>query len=183
MFTLDYDGIDDGHLYADRVDGTAIASSVLGVDPDSLVVSPVANAGAATLAVGGYVGNLGVYSFNGSTFSTTSIMTTSGSAAAWGIAFSPDGQLLAAGTDDGSVRFWAAPFTTNATSGLPITLGSSYVPTRGRVLAARDVHRDHVRSGGRHLECDDAGVRVAAQHDGDPRRQQSALRHLRRVLG
>jgi hypothetical protein len=128
VFTLDYDGIDDGHLYADRVDGTAIASSVLGVDPDSLAVSPVANAGAATLAVGGYVGNLGVYSFNGSTFSTTSIMTTSGSAAAWGIAFSPDGQLLAAGTDDGSVRFWAAPFTTNATSGLPITLGSSYVP-------------------------------------------------------
>ena len=129
VFTLDYDGLDDGHLYADRLDGTPIASSVLGVDPDSLAISPVANAGgAATLAVGGYVGNLGVYAFNGSTFSTTSIMTTSSSASTYGIAFSSDGQLLAAGTDDGSVRFWAAPFTTNATSGAAITLGSGYAP-------------------------------------------------------
>ena len=129
VFTLDYDGLDDGHLYADRLDGSPITSSVLGVDPDSLAIAPVANAGgAATLAVGGYVGNLGVYAFNGSTFSTTSIMTTSSSASTYGIAFSSDGQLLAAGTDDGSVRFWAAPFTTNATSGAAITLGSGYAP-------------------------------------------------------
>ena len=76
--------INDGHVYADRLDGTPIASSVVGVDPDSLAVSPVANAGAVALAVGGYVGNLGVYSFNGSAFSTTSIMTTSSAAAGMG---------------------------------------------------------------------------------------------------
>jgi WD40 repeat protein len=71
---------------------------------------------------------VGVYSFNGTTFSTTSILTTTSTASAYGIAFSPDGALLAAGTDDGSVRFWAAPFTTNATSGTNIVLGSNYVP-------------------------------------------------------
>ena len=129
VFTLDYDSsLYDGHLFADRLDGTPITSRLVGVDPDSLAISPIANAGAVTLAVGGYMGNVGVYSFSGSTFSTTSIMTTSSTAAAWGIAFSPDGQLLAAGTDEGTVRFWAAPYTTNATSGLSITLGSSYVP-------------------------------------------------------
>jgi len=130
VFTLDYDSsLEDGHLYADHLDGTAITSRLVGVDPDSLAVSPVANGGAVTLAVGGYLGNLGVYSFNGSTFSTTSIMTTASAAATWGIAFSPDGQLLAGGADDGKVRFWAAPFTANATSGSSIALGSTgYAP-------------------------------------------------------
>jgi WD40 repeat protein len=132
VFSLDYDGNTyDGHLYADRLDGTPIASlPMLGVDPDSLAVSPIASSGKVTLAVGGYTGNVGVYSFSGTTFSTTSTLTTAGVASAWGIAFSPDGQLLAAGSDDGYVRFWAAPFTTNATSGTPINFGSSaYTPT------------------------------------------------------
>jgi len=55
-------------------------------------------------------------------------MTTATYAEAWGIGFSPDGQLLAAGTSDGIVRFWAAPYTTDATRGMQITLGSSYTP-------------------------------------------------------
>jgi WD40 repeat protein len=81
------------------------------------------------LAVGGYFGNVGVFTFNGTTFSAPSVLTTSGVAGAWGIAFSPDGQLLAAGTDDGVVRFWSAPFTTNATSGAPIDFGTTlYTP-------------------------------------------------------
>lgn len=129
VFTLDYDNsLGDGNLYADRVDGTAITSRLVGVDPDALAISRVASGGNVTLAVAGYIGNVGVYSFNGTAFSTTAILTTTSSASAYGIAFSADGQLLAAGTDDGSVRFWAAPFTTDATSGKNIVLGSNYVP-------------------------------------------------------
>jgi len=133
VFSLEYDSNTyDGHIYADNpADGTPIGSSpFLGLDPDSLAVSPIANGGNTTLAVSGYIGNVGVYSFNGTTFSTTSILTTADSASAWGIAFSPDGQLLAAGSDDGFVRFWAAPFTADVTSGAPINFGStSYTPT------------------------------------------------------
>lgn len=140
VFTIDFDGVDDGHLYADRVDGTAITSRVLGVDPDSLAVSPVATGGLVNLAVGGYIGNVGVYSFNGSTFATTSIMTTATYAEAWGIGFSPDGQLLAAGTSDGIVRLWAAPFTTNATSGAPINLGSAYYKPYGLAFSPAGTH-------------------------------------------
>jgi hypothetical protein len=130
VFTLDYDfANDDGHIYANRLDGTAITSRMLGVDPDSLAISPVASNGKVNLAVAGYFGNVGVYTFNGTTFSAPSVLTTSGVAGALGIAFSPDGQLLAAGTDDGVVRFWSAPFTTNATSGAPINFGSTaYTP-------------------------------------------------------
>ena len=123
MFTIDYDGnLSDGHVYADRVDGTPITSYLLGVDPDALAVSPMANGGTTTLAVAGYLGNVGVYTFNGSTFSTSSIMTTASDAKSWGIAFSHDGQLLASGADDGQVRFWSAPFTTNATSGTSLAI-------------------------------------------------------------
>jgi WD40 repeat protein len=123
VLTIDYDSsITDGHVWADRVDGTPVGSYLLGVDPDALAVSPVASNGNTTFAVAGYMGTVGVYTFNGSTFSTSSIMMTSSGAASWGIAFSHDGQLLASGADDGQVRFWSAPFTTNTTSGasLPI---------------------------------------------------------------
>jgi WD40 repeat protein len=128
VFTVDYDGVGDGHLYADRLDGTAITSTLLGVDPDALAVSPVGTGSGATLAVSGYIGNVGVYSFNGSAFSTTSIMTTASSAESWGIAFSRDGQLLAAGSSDGLVRFWAAPFTSNATSGTSLSVNGTNAP-------------------------------------------------------
>jgi WD40 domain-containing protein len=126
VFTLDYDStLYDGNIYADRLDGTPITSRLVGVDPDVLAISPVMNGSNVTLAVGGFIGDASVLTFNGSTFSAPTILATAPAAASWGAAFSPDGQLLAVGTDDGTVRFWAAPFTSAAQSGAPIVAGSS----------------------------------------------------------
>jgi WD40 repeat protein len=129
VISLDYDSsLMDGNLYADRPDGTAISSHMLGgVDPDVLAVSPVAANGKATIAVGGYTGNLGVYTFDGSVFSAATLLTTTAAEQTWGISFSPDGQLLAAGGDPATIRFWAAPFTTDATTGNPMVVAGTGV--------------------------------------------------------
>jgi WD40 repeat protein len=39
----------------------------------------------------------------------------------------PDGQLLAAGGDQATIRFWAAPFTTDATTGNPMVVAGTGV--------------------------------------------------------
>jgi WD40 repeat protein len=117
--------VSDGTLYADRPDGTPITYRALGVDPDVLVVSPVAGTGnVTTLAVGGYEGTAGVYTFNGTTFSAPTILTTAPSAKTWGARFSPSGNLLALGTSEGIVRFWNIPLTSTTPTGSPIANAS-----------------------------------------------------------
>ena len=122
VFSIDYDGLGDGTLYADSPNGTPIAQSVLGVDPDVLAVSPVAGAGnVTTLAVGGYDTTAGVYTFNGTTFTGPTMLTTGPYASTWGARFSPSGNLLALGTDEGIVRFWSIPLTSTTPTGSAIT--------------------------------------------------------------
>jgi len=113
----------DGNLFADRPNGTAIGSRALGLGPQVMAVSPVAGTGnVSTIAVGGFDGTFGVYTFNGTTFGTTStIVPTATSAVAWAIRFSPTGNLLGVGTDEGIARFWNIPLTSNTPAGNPIS--------------------------------------------------------------
>jgi WD40 repeat protein len=125
VFSIDWDGLSDGTLYADRPDGTAITSLRLGVDPDALAVSPVAVAGVTTLAVSGYEGNAGVYTWNGTALSGPTVVTTAANAHGWGVRFSPNGQLLAVGASDGQVRFYGIPITSTTPSGQTINAGAT----------------------------------------------------------
>jgi len=127
VFSIDWDGGSDGTLYADRPDGTAITSIALGVDPDKLAVSRVAVGGVTTIAVAGYAGNAGVYTWNGSTLAGPTVVTTAPMAHGWGIGFSPNGQLLAVGTSEGIVRFWNVPVTSTAPTGTAISVGSTNI--------------------------------------------------------
>jgi WD40 domain-containing protein len=151
VFGVDYDDfLYDGTLYADRPNGTAITSRVLGVDPDVLAVSPIAGTGnVSTLAVGGFNGNVGVYTFNGTTFTAPTILTTGPYAAAWAAAFSPSGNLLAVGTDEGVVRFWNIPIGSASPSGNPINVtsgstvtGLSFSPQGNHIAVGFDFEAD-----------------------------------------
>jgi hypothetical protein len=123
VFSIDWDGGSDGTLYADRPSGTPVSQLALGVDPDVFAVSPVATGGVTTMAVGGYQGNFGVYTWNGTTLAGPTIKTTVGTAGGWSVRFSRDGTMLAEGTDDGSVRIWSVPITaaSAATATIPTT--------------------------------------------------------------
>src|SRR5205814_111665 len=130
VISADWDLNVDGNLYADRPNGNPVASRALGLDPDVMAVSPVAGTGnVSTIAVGGFDGTFGVYTFNGTTFSTTSTLVPIPSTAAyppatWAIRFSPTGNLLGVGTDEGVVRFWNVPLTSMNPTGNAISNAS-----------------------------------------------------------
>ncbi len=125
VFSMDWDGGTDGTLHADRVDGTTITSTRIGVDPDMLAVSPVLVGGVTPLAVSGYDGNAAVFNWNGASFQGPTTLTTAPSAHGWGIGFSPNGKLLAVGTSEGIVRFWNIPIVSMAPTGTSISVGSA----------------------------------------------------------
>ncbi|HXU03107.1 MAG TPA: WD40 repeat domain-containing protein, partial [Polyangia bacterium] len=151
VFSIDYDDVAyDGVLYADRLDGTPITTRTLGVDPDVLAVSPVMGMGnVTTLAVGGYLGDAGVYTFNGTTLAGPTLITTATGAATWALQFNPSGNLLAVGTDDGVVRFWNIPLTLTTPTGNPITVtpgstvvGLSFSPLGSHLAVGFDYEAD-----------------------------------------
>jgi len=125
VFTMDWDGASDGTLHADRTDGTPITSTRIGVDPDRLAVSPIAVGGVTSLAVAGFKGNAAVFNWNGAAFQGPTVLTTATDAEGWGISISPNGRLLAVGTDEGIVRFWNLPIASTAPAGISISVGSS----------------------------------------------------------
>jgi len=134
VFSMDWDGDVDGTLYADKPDGTAITSIPLGVDPDFFAASPTAIGGVTFMAVAGYEGNIGVYSWNGTALSGPTVKATVASAHGSSVRFSRNGTMLAEGTSDGSVRLWSVPITAASTpTGTTITtpgapLGLSFSP-------------------------------------------------------
>ena len=125
VFSIDWDGGSDGTLHADRTDGTVITSTRIGVDPDRLAVSPVAVGGVTPIAVSGYAGNAAVFNWTGSGFQGPTVLTTAPSAQGWGISISPNGRLLAVGTDEGIARFWNLPIASTAPTGTSLSVGSS----------------------------------------------------------
>ena len=128
VITMDWEpGGTDGMLHADRTDGTPITSIRIGVDPDRLAVSPIAVGGVTSIAVSGASGNAAVFTWNGQAFMGPTVLTTGPLALGWGISISPNGKLLAVGTDEGIVRFWNLPVTSTAPAptGTSISVGSS----------------------------------------------------------
>ena len=69
-------------------------------------------------------GHAGVFSFSPGGFSAPTILpvTAGPPFTAWTVAFSPDGSLLAAGGEDATFNFWAAPFTSTAPTGAALTV-------------------------------------------------------------
>jgi len=125
VFSVDWDGDVDGTLHADRTDGTPISQTMLGVDPDFLAASPVLVGGVTTVAVNGYNGNFGIYTWNGSAFTGQLVKSTVASASGYAIRFSRDGSMMAEGTDDGTVRIWNMPITAaSAPNGTPISISA-----------------------------------------------------------
>jgi WD40 repeat protein len=131
VLSIDWDGNVDGTLHADRPDGTVITSTMLGVDPDAMAVSPVPVGGGTAIVVPGYDGNFGYYTWNGSSFSAPIIQPTVALGVGTRAAFSPNGMLMAESTDDGSVRFWSLPITAASVptgTNIMLPLGTSDLP-------------------------------------------------------
>lgn len=125
VFSLDHESSGVGTLYADRPTGGALGSVALTLSTRSLAVSPAAaSGGGLPVAVGSRDGQISVFTWSGTSFSAPTVLTTAAAVDPWALRFSPNGQLLAAGTTDGVVRFWAAPFTSNTQSGTPINVGA-----------------------------------------------------------
>jgi WD40 repeat protein len=123
VLSVDWDGTSDGFLHADRPDGTAVSSAMLGVDPDAMAVSPVAVGGGTAIIVPGFNGNFGYYTWNGTSFSAPVIIPTVTGLAGTRAGFSPNGMLAAESTEDGAVRFWSLPITaTSVPTGTNIML-------------------------------------------------------------
>jgi WD40 repeat protein len=151
VFSVDWDGATDGNLYADSPTGVSIDSRTLGVDPDVMAVSPAAGtSNASTIAVGGYDGNFGLYTYSGGSFSTaSSIVPVALNSVAWSVEFSPSGNLIGVGTDEGVVRFWTLPLTSNTPTGNPIAnttgspiLGLSFSPYGTYVAVGYDMQTE-----------------------------------------
>lgn len=115
LFYVDWDGASGGTLYADHLDGSAITKTTLGVDPDAFAVAPVAVGGVTSMAVSGSDGNFGFYTWSGAAFGAPVVKTTIANGVGESVAFSRNGMMLAEGTNDGSVRFWAVPVTAAST--------------------------------------------------------------------
>jgi WD40 repeat protein len=116
-----------------------------------MAVSPTAGtSNASTIAVGGYDGNFGVYTYSGGSFATTtSIVPVALNAVSWAIEFSPTGNLIGVGTDEGVVRFWNVPLTSNTPTGNPIAnttgspiLGLSFSPYGTYVAVGYDMQTE-----------------------------------------
>jgi WD domain, G-beta repeat len=110
VITLGFDSLGGGDVYIDGVDGTAYTSLALGRDADLLAVSPVASGNSVNFAVTDYNGGVGVYAVTmGSSptvTSTASVSQNTVDVPVYSAAFSADGSLLAAGSQEGTVVFW-----------------------------------------------------------------------------
>lgn len=110
VITAAYDNLGGGDVFIDGVDGTAYTSLALGRDADVLAVSPVASGNSVNFAVTDFNGGVGVYAVTmGSSptvTSTASVSQNTVDVPVYSAAFSADGSLLAAGSEEGTVVFW-----------------------------------------------------------------------------
>ena len=88
-------------------------------------MSKVATAG-IQLAVAGADGRAGAFTFTTAGFAAPNIfqVTVGNTMTTWTVAFSPDGSLLAAGGEDATFNFWAAPFTSATMTGAALTVAA-----------------------------------------------------------
>ena len=128
VITLDADDLSpppyQSHLYVHAVTNTTALHSVTLTNGFALAVSPVASATGLQIAVPTDVGTALVYTLSASGFSSpTTLTVTSDASVAEAAQFSPSGTVLAAGGNDGYLRFWPTP-PTGAAQGPTINVPS-----------------------------------------------------------
>jgi WD40 repeat protein len=96
-------------------------------------VSPVTTATEQWVAVTLQDGRASIYNIKSTSIPTPTVITvTADSSIADDAVFSPDGQLMAAGGDDGVLRFWQVPVTATATgSAINFMNGTSVIAVNG----------------------------------------------------
>ena len=129
--TLDYDNINDGHIYIDQPGGSApLATIMAGVNPDALAVAPTVDSNNnVAIAVAGWSGNAALHTLNvtSNTFGAPTIVTVTATGdASWQAAFSADSRTVAVGANDGTVQFWNLPLSGSTPAGTPIA-GGDYI--------------------------------------------------------
>ena len=126
--------------------GTALPAITKRVpdEPWSFAVSPrAATDGSVAIAVGGYNATTQVLTLTGNQLTGPIILPTSIPTHVTSTGFSLDGTLLAAGEDDGGLRFWSLPLGTSNTPIAPAitfagadTVGGMAFSPNGMYLAA-----------------------------------------------
>lgn len=113
VITLDTDSTTKAsHLYAHALATVSLLQTVSLTGGFALAVSPVASATGVPVAVTTSSGTALVYTLTAAGFGApTTLTVTSDASTAETAQFSPTGNLLAAGGNDATVRFWQAPFT------------------------------------------------------------------------
>jgi WD40 repeat protein len=115
VITLDNDDSvtpNTSHLYVHAVTNTTALHSVMLSDGYALGVSPAGSDGSVLAAVTTVDGGALVYTLTSAGISGPTMLTiTSDGSYAETAVFSPAGNLLAAGGDDGIVQFWPVPIT------------------------------------------------------------------------
>ncbi|MES1206904.1 MAG: WD40 repeat domain-containing protein [Pseudomonadota bacterium] len=101
-----------GHLYVHSLANAVALHSVAITNPWALAVSHVSSGGGVPVAVTTTTGNVLLFSLTPTGFAgPTVVNVTSDGSMAETATFSPDASIMAAGGDDGFLRFWPPPFT------------------------------------------------------------------------
>jgi WD40 domain-containing protein len=119
VISIDYNpnatGTSDSDLYVHAVAAVQPLHAVAFTGAYALAVSPVSAAGSLPVAVTTETGQGLVFSLTPTGFSTPATLTiTSDGSIAETAQFSPQGNLLAAGGDDGLLHFWSVPVQATA---------------------------------------------------------------------
>jgi WD40 repeat protein len=132
--------------------------------PWTLATAPTWSAASKRLAIGYSDGAVEIRDLavnGGATVMASFQVSATTSGATTGVAFSPDGALLAAGADDGGAGFWASPFTARMPPPLTITAdgvnslrftpsGRHLAVAAGYFLPSLDVYETSTRAGVAH---------------------------------
>jgi WD40 repeat protein len=140
----------DGALYVHAVSTVQSLHSLALTGAYALAVSPIGSAGSASVAVTTSTGNALVYALSSTGFSgPITLGVTSDGSIAEAVQFSPQGNLLAAGGDDGLLHFWSVPVSAGAAPTSPdIDVFANTVASNETYSVAFSPNNNYVALGG-----------------------------------